>query len=666
MSTDHNKTRNSMHRIFIFLLIFLNLGLLSAQNTRKGFKLLEKSEYDKAYEVFTSVLEDQPDPAASFGLALILADDNSPRFDLINAWSFASKTNENLDKIAPEALEFIGEYFANTEVRNISRPVKKKIEYAVETIEAKLIKYIREENNLEIVYAVLEKFPDFKYRENVIHIRNQLEFRKYEKQNTLEAYLEFLKKFPDAAQVDKAIRYRDRLAFEKTRQVNTVEAYKKYLVTYPKSLEFSQATKFLYAAAFELAKEVNTIQAFDEFMKSYPDALEISEARLLQKQLLYEYAKKIQTLESYNEFIRRYPEGQQYVDIFNLKSLDFGMKSLATMSFPSNNIQWARSFDEEEAEELSSSLAIDSMNAYILGGTVFRADTGFSDVWLIKTNAEGKMLWNKHVGEEYNDQLNLLTINSGNQILGIGYTWLGLDSATRESWIFKLGKDGQKLWTRKLGSIHINCLLNTHEGTLYLGGYQKTDSSDLYAVIALNENGKRLWNRTYTGHGQVTGLTKISDGSIVLTGNHWRARLDPKGYLKWEAPFNSADSIMVSTGLAKGDMLYFGIRNRQKLVVIKTNLDNKILLEKEYTPVEIPFSLKSIVQVSQNQAIALAGYASHQSILWINMLNGEIQKSLVVPTNLKISDIQKDLQGNLLIVAFTGQVFLLKNSGFSF
>ena len=665
MNTDHNKTGNKMQRMFILLLVFLNLGL-SAQNTRKGFKLLEKSEYDKAYEVFTSILEDQPDPAASFGLALIHADDKSPRFDLINAWSYAENTTENLDEITPEALEFIGEYFINTEVRNISRPVKKKIEYAVETIEAKLIKYIREENNLEIVYAVLERFPDFKYRENVIHIRNQLEFRKYEKINTLEAYLEFLGKFPDAAQVDKAIRYRDRLAFENTSQLNTVEAFKEYLKKYPKSLEFSQATKLLYAAAFEEAKKENTIQAFDEFMKTYPDALEISDARMLQKQLLYEYAKKIQTLEAYNDFIRRYPEGQQYVDIFNLKSLDFGMKSLAVMPLPSDNIQWARSFDEEGSEELSASMAIDTLNDYIIGGTVFRADTGFSDVWLIKTNAEGKMIWNKHVGEEYNDELALLSVNYNNEILGIGYTWLGLDSATRESWIFKLGANGQKLWTRKLGNIHINCLLNTREGTVYLGGYQKTDSSELYAVIALNENGKRLWSRTYTGHGQVTGLTALPDGSIVMTGNHWRAKLAPKGYLKWETPFNASDSIMGSTGLTRGEMLYFGIRNDQKLLVVKTNQDNKVLLEKEYMPVEVPVSLKFFIPVAQNQVIALAGYPSRQSILWINTLNGEIQKSMDVPTAMKISGIQKDLQGNILLVAFTGQIFVVKNSGVAF
>ncbi len=126
-------------------------------------------------------------------------------------------------------MNIIGEYFQNTETRIRNIPVKKKIDYAIETVEAKLIKYVREENNLDLVYEVLEKFPDYKYHDNVMHIRNQLEFRKYEKQNTLEGYLEFIQKFPDAAQIDKAKRYRNKLAYDKAVQTNTVEAYKEYM-----------------------------------------------------------------------------------------------------------------------------------------------------------------------------------------------------------------------------------------------------------------------------------------------------------------------------------------------------------------------------------------------------------------------------------------------------
>jgi len=397
-----------MYKTLIIPFLFLALAV-SAQNSKKGYKLLEKAEYEKSAEIFREVMEEKSnDPAASFGLAMNYGDEKSPLFDLVESWDLALTCKKNLEKLTPDELEFMGEYFQNTETRVRNVPVKKKIDYAIETVEAKLIKYVREENNLELVYEVLEKFPDYRYRDNVMHIRNQLEFRKYEKQNSLEGYLEFIQKFPEAAQVDKAKRYRNKLAFDIAMQTNTVASYQEYMKNYPDAREYNQAVKMINAAAFQEAKKENTVTAFDEFILHYPDALEVADAKILQKQLLYDYAKRIHTLDAYNDFISKYPDGQQYVDIFNLRSLDKGMKLMEMRGFPSNNLQWSRSFGAEDTKEFSACMAIDSLNNAIAGGTVVVNDTGRSNVWVIKTGPDGKMIWNKMVGDEYNDDLRIL------------------------------------------------------------------------------------------------------------------------------------------------------------------------------------------------------------------------------------------------------------------
>jgi hypothetical protein len=657
-----------MPRIILLPLLFIALGL-SAQNTKKGFKQLEKAEYEKSAEVFSQVLrENDQDHAACFGLAMIYADEKSSMFNLIEAWNYATKIKPNLEKLSPEELEMIGEYFKNTEVRPRNIPVKKKIEYALETIEAKLIKYVREENNLDIVYAVIEKFPDFRYRDNVIHIRNQLEFRKYEKQNTLEAFMEFIRKFPDAAQMEKAIKYRNQLAFEKARQTNTVEAFQEYLKNYAGASECNMAVKNLYVAAFQRAKQLNTISAYDDFMSSYPDALEVADARQLQKQLLYEYAKKIHTIEAYNEFIKKYPEGQQYIDIFNLRSLDKGMKFINTHAFPSNNLQWARSFGEEDSGELSSCMAVDSSGSYLMGATVVRGDTGTSDAWVIKLGTDGKMIWNKFVGEEYNDELNILDVNHRNEILGIGYTWLGKDSSSRESWIFKLGPDGKKLWSKKLGKMHVNCILTSGSGTIFLGGFETHDTTgiDFYSIISLNENGKRLWSRTYTGTGEIVNLSMLPDNRILLVGSHWRAKIDTKGYLFSESPFGSTDSIFNAVTLPRGEILYLGLRKGNKSVMIKTGPDNKIIFEKEFSTPDKLSSVGSVLYGATGQIIALLNFPTGQCIDWINFIQGDVQKMIQMPAGMSISGIRRDQQGNLILGAFSGEIVLIKNTGLSF
>jgi len=651
----------------LWLLILLTFGL-SGQSTKRGYKLLEKVDFEKSRGLFLdAVSENTQNPAALFGLALILADTNSFYYDLIGAWEYACMLKPNIDKLTPEELEYIGEYFFNSEIRHISRPVKKKIDYAIETIEAKLIKYIREENNLDLVYKVIEKFPEFRYYENVIHIRNQLEFRKYEKQNKLEGYLEFMQKFPEAAQLEKAIKYRNKLAFDNACQVNTVEAYSGFMIKYPEASENNMAIKKLYAVAFQKAKQLNTIKAFDDFIAEYPDALEISEAKLVQKQLLYEYAKKIQTLQAYNEFIRKYPEGQQYIDIFNLKSLDNGMRFISANPLPTNNVLWSRSFEEEENEELTACMTIDTLNSYLVGGTVFRSDTGFADAWIIKLNQDGKMIWNKYVGEEFNDEVNLIAINNRNEILGAGYTWMGTDSSSRESWLFKLGQDGQKIWSRKLGKLHIKSLLVTRTGTVFLGGYLVTDSMDRkYSIVVLNENGKRLWGRTYAGNGEIVQISECPDQKMLIAGNRWRAKIDPKGYLIWESSFNASDSIIAAQVLPKGEICYLGYRNSNKLVFIKTGPDNKPVFEKEMAISEIPVQVNTLIRGGLNQMIALFTYEHYQSLHWINTLNGELLTSSHIPFGIKAAGIQTDRKNNLLVIACNGEIIVIKNSGLAF
>jgi hypothetical protein len=648
----------------VFILFIASEGL-QGQNTKRAFKLLEKADYLKSKEVFQESLKENPDnPAALLGLMLVMADDSSVAFDLVKAWENAIKLKANIEKLTPDELEYIGEYFYNTEKRHISRPVKKKIEYAIETVEAKLIKYIREENNLELVYKVLDQFPDFRYYDNVIHIRNQLEFRKVEKQNALEGYLEFIKKFPEAAQVEKAVRYRNQIAFDNACKINTPEAFEKYISDYPESEQINPAIKKLHSVSFEQAKKENTIQAMEKFIKAFPDALEVSDAGVILKQLLYEYAKKIKTLDAYNEFIRKYPDGQQYIDIFNLKSLDNGTRFITAHPLPGNQILWSRSYEEEENDELNACIAIDSMNNYIVGGTVFRSDTGNTDAWIIKVNPDGKMLWNKYVGESYNDEINYIAVNKENEIFGAGYTWLGLDSASRESWVFKMGPDGKKLWSRKLGHMHINQFTVASDGSLFLGGYVINDSlQKLYSVLVLNPLGKRLWGRTYTGKGEVVRIEQMPDQKIFISGTHWSAKTDTRGYLVWEKQFNKRDSVVASCVLNKNEICYLVVRDSNKLVLFRTGTDNKPLSEKELSLPELQNNINALIRAGSGLIAILMTYPDHQSVNWISVSTGEIKYSSRLPEGIYYNSIISDRNNNLIIEACNHEIIVIKNKG---
>lgn len=656
--------QNAMKRITSIIVGTYIIFNLYSQDFSKGYKALEKSDYAKAKEFFDKNLITKKDnPAICFGLMVIYADKNSPYYNIIEAWNMGKITEKNINSLSVEEKETVAEYFTNTEVRKTSWPVNKKMQQAIGAVESNLIKYIREENNLELANEIIQKFPDYRYYQNVVHIRNQLEFRKYEKLNTLQGYLDFIKKFPDAAQIEKAVRHRDRLALEKAKSINTVEAFETYLKEYPKSAEFNTAVKQRNAVAFNLAKQKNTIEAFEKFINSYPEALEVADAKKIQKQLLYEYAKKIQSLEAYNEFIKKYPDGSHYIDIFNLKSGDLGKKTLSSGSFAYNNVAWARSFDNKSFPETAGGIVVTSANQYIIAGNTIQSDSIYDDAWIIKTDADGKMIWNKIIGGIYHDSVFSVAINNNQELVMLGYTWLGNDSDSKEPWIFMIDADGRKMWNRSLGKWNVTSLCTNSDNDIILGGYEKNDSlENHYKIMVINNSGKKLWSRTYTSPGEINSLNIDFEDNILVAGSKWCFRLNQKGYLLWENQFNVNDSITCAANLVDGSSFIAGVKDSVTFVLARIAKNGNLVWKKEIGNPDgiVP---EKIIQLSDGKIFAKGKMTDGNAIILFNQ-DGLLINTIPSPTGSLIHDFIVDKQGNLVVqYSYNDNIFVIRSSG---
>jgi hypothetical protein len=650
--------------------IFLVTGLcilfsISAQDIGRGFKALEKSDYAKAKEIFDkNYITKKENPAVCFGLMVIYADKNSPFYNITAAWEMAKVTEKNMNTLADDEKNAVAQYFANTEVRKSSWPVNKKMLQAIGAIEASLIRYIREENNLDLVNEIILKFPDYKYHQNVVHIRNQLEFRKCEKQNSLDGYVEFIQKYPDAAQVEKATKYRDRLALEKARSINTVDAFDTYLKNYPKSAEYSTAVKLRNAVAFQQAKQKNSIEAFEVFIMKYPDALEIGDAKKIQKQLLYEYAKRIQTLEAYDEFIKKYPEGTHYIDIFNLKSNDLGKKTLKNNSFGIDRIDWARSFDNKKFSETAGGIVVTATNQYIVAGNTIQSDSLFNDAWIIKLDNDGKMLWNKIIGGDYHDSIFQIRLNSNEEIFVLGYTFVSSDSLSKEAWIFKLDNEGKKIWNRSLGNWNINSFEITSTNDIFIGGYEADEAlQNHYKIMAINNNGKKLWARVYTSTGEINNMRIDEDDNIYIAGSRWCYKISPKGYLLWENQFAKTDSVTCLARLQDGSCIFAGQREGGKHVFSKIAKNGSVAWIKEADNSN-GIMLCSMKQLPDGKLMA-NGKSENGDVILFYSADGALLKSVSIPFGCTLHDFVTDKQDKLLL-QFTADdnIFIVKSSGF--
>jgi hypothetical protein len=651
-----------MKYIILFLSLFV-FEITYSQNIKKGFKNLEKREYEKAKESFQKIIsEDHTNVGANFGMALVLADDSSTVFSIIDSWQYVEKVQSKIDNLSQEDIDIISEYFLNSEKRKTSRPAKKKIEIACEAIEARLIKYIREENNLDAVYEVIQRYPDFRYYDNVIHIRNQFEFRKYEKMNTIEGYKEFLLKFPGAAQVEKANNYIFKLAFEKAKTFNTVESYNEYIRSYPESELIQTAIKLRNAAAYNKLKIINTLQAYDQFINEYPDALEVGEARVKVQDLLYEQAKRIKSLEAYNDFIKRYPEGRYFIDIFNLKAADLGDQIIRDLKLTASSVEWARGFDDNNKIESGGVVAVTNQGEYILACNSRVNDTSNSDVWIIKLDKLGKMIWNKYIGQPFEDKVTNVLLDSKGDILVIGYTSLSADSSSMMGWMFKLGSDGKKLWNKNLGKLDINACAIDQNDHIYIGGSYADDSLQIrnYMLSVFNNEARKISERIFTGQGRINDLSINQNGQILISGSNWLSMFDNKRYLLWDDTLKSNLESMkcsivsdggVFTGAGKVSVFYTKyLQNGKKLWFLEYPKTDSLLI-----PVDIVSLTSALYAVAEQKA-------SGAKIKYF-FSDGKVDKVIDLDGNYKINGLAtfgNSLSvvmnnGSLLIIKFTSE-----------
>jgi hypothetical protein len=640
-----------MKKSLIFLFSIACVAV-SGQDIRKGYKSLEKSEYDKAKDAFEKTIANNPeDIGANLGLALVYSDDKSTFFNLVEGWKYIERIQGKPLDLSQEDIEVLTEYFLNTEVRKTSRPVKKKIEIAIEAIEARYIKYIREENNLEVVYQTLEKYPNFRHYDNVIHIRNQFEFRKYEKQNTIEGYEEFINKFPDAAQVDKAKRFRNQLAFESAKVLNTPEAYSKYISQYPESDNLQAAIKLRNASAFTVAKKINTLESYENYILEYPDALEVSEAKILQQGILYEKAKRVQSLQAYNDFILKYPEGQYFVDIFNLKATELGAQFLTETHFNMPGILWAKGFDNNGKLESGGSVITSSNGDCILACNTRANDTSYSDAWIIKLDATGKMLWNKIIGQTFEDEVVSVLLDSKDNVIVFGYTYLSEDSASRMGWMFKLGSDGRKIWNKNLGKIMMNAFTIDQNDRIFIGGGIERDSlGSQYSIAIFNTDAKKIGERTYTGRGAINDLWQIADGNLFICGSNWITLMDQKRYIHWDANIPEALTSTHCAITSEGEFYIAGANDAAIFYAKYASNGNKLWLQQ-------------FDKSDSSQFISDLAAVTQDNLLVFEQKTGEAKLKLFTKEGNFMGS--KEILGNTQLECITssenGTVFLMNN-----
>lgn len=569
-----------MKRIFLAILMSAAVAYnASAQKPEKAFddiitavkakdrQPVVDENMNKARATLEKVLsKDSNNAMANLGMSIILSYDAYSQKDYFRSWRYFKKADAAVSTLTPDDKKVLDGYFMAQKLERRGKPIDKNMEIERKLVEEKLIKYVREENNLQYAERFLKEFPDSKYYNNVVHIRNYIEFRTAENAGTVEAFNYFLGKYPDAAQAKIAAEERNALAYKLTQEANTFAAYKNFVDNYPDAIQYEEAKKKLGILAFDEAAQKHTLDAIEQFMEQYPNSPKMPEAKVMKRQLLFDWAKSVNSLEAYNKFVSQYPEGEMFIDIFNLKSAALGQSIAADL--PMENYKIIRGFDNNQARDYGGAIATYSDGSLMVIANTPSLNDDMDDVWMIKLDAEGKMIKNDILGNDFDDRVSTAYIDKAGALYGAGLTNAIKDNVPGQSWFFKMNPQGKNICNAKFEGNEVLSMVVYEDGRSLLGGYlQSADTVEPTPLITkLNAQGRKLWTRTYAPGRKVTSLA--SDGSVcsIAFNGNWVMQIDELGYIKWDAMADDSCQLS-SAALSNGKTVYIGTKQGQGYTV---------------------------------------------------------------------------------------------------
>lgn len=174
------------------------------------------------------------------------------------------------------------------------------------------------------------------------------------------------------------------------------------------------------------------------------------------------------------------------------------------------------------------SIEVDSSN-FVIAGTTSISGAGGQDVFVMKTDNDGNVLWAKTVGGDKDDIAYSMkkTSDGGFVVVGSTASYVSAPADNSNMYIIKMDASGNVEWTRSVGGNDLDeakDVIKTYDNKYAIVGNTKSfgaGNEDVY-LIELDSAGNLLWDYTIGGTGSDfgNGLIQFSAvGDIIVVGS---------------------------------------------------------------------------------------------------------------------------------------------------
>ena len=239
---------------------------------------------------------------------------------------------------------------------------------------------------------------------------------------------------------------------------------------------------------------------------------------------------------------------------------------LISTTFAQHEILWTKTFggsNSDGAKDIINTLD----GGYALAGFTYSYGAGNCDMYLVKTDADGNMEWEKTFGGDGWDFAYALVQTEDAGFLLVGYT-TSFGSQDKDIYLVKTDADGNEEWTKRYGGELAETgrdIAKTSDGGFIICGDIETGSAgenDLY-IIKIDDAGNEQWNSKYGDELPEWGnsIMQTPDGGYITAGcgysfdsgnmDFYVIKTDAQGIEEWsehysDGPYDWANSIVRS------------------------------------------------------------------------------------------------------------------------
>lgn len=206
----------------------------------------------------------------------------------------------------------------------------------------------------------------------------------------------------------------------------------------------------------------------------------------------------------------------------------------------SGTLQWRNYFGGANTDTCYD--VIETNDGYILVGSSDSTDVdvksnkGSYDYWVVKIDKTGQLVWEKSFGGKEIETAYTIVKTLDNNFLLVGETRSSDQDVTNQNgaadvWLLKMNGNGEIIWQKNYGGTSFDAaraITKSNDGGFIVVGSSR--SSDMQVdenkgqndvwVFKINNTGKLLWQKTIGGSeiDFAYGVTQLQNGSIIITG----------------------------------------------------------------------------------------------------------------------------------------------------